>query len=1057
MRAVKQAGILCNLFACLAIVAVTVIATRPIWATSRWVLAGDALAHLYRTFALDRALRQGIIYPRWLPDLAFGYGYPNLNFYPPLTAYISETLHLLGWWYADAIKIEFVLAFFVAAWGAFVFGAELYSGEETAGAVGLVTAGVYVFAPYFIYDVYVRGGLAEIVAMAALPWLLWSLRRIVRQQTMAALAFAALFFAVIVLAHTLTLALALPLVGAYVIYELRHLGAAKRLRAVSTVTGATVLGAGLGAFYWLPYIAELALVKAGNNAEAAWQTFSAHFIALGDLVPPSPFHPYEGPVWLGLVTSALGILALTITLYARKKIAQPGIVFLFGAAAILGAFGMAEPSRPLWERVPAAAMIGFPWRLHLLVNLGLAVVIGSLPMSLPMAVDRWISGRSLPHSRLGVSRTIVAFLIVGLVAITSTARLAPRELSIPSEDVTLGRLARFEADSGFVGLTIWDEFFPTTVKLPIGFSDPVSIANLKRVPAEIRLISFAPTRRTFAVSAPEPTPIVLRTMWYTDWQATIDGAQATAYASTPLGLLTVNVPAGDHLVLVYQGVTPPRQVGVALSASSLLLIIGLGGLGLRRREPGTVSALATWVGILPIVLLPTALGLMASPSSPDSVYAEVGPSLRIIGMRVDGDSGHSNTRNIELPSTALHLTVYWHVLGTVQDDLFRWRLVDETGGVVYSGEHASRYGTGFPSTWVPNEIVEDAFDLQLGSPLAPQLYRLEVAYGQLKAYAPVDTLDYRRAAPSPTANIANEQQAEHPVQARIGEDIRLVGYAGPTAARAGDRVSLTTYWQSDRMPRKDYTTFVQLWDAVGNRKAQHDSVPGAEVTTMLWHPGKTVPVHHYLDLPAVLKPGLYTLVGGMYALPDLARLPVVTSDGPADDSIAILGQIKVPMPPPSAPPNHVRDISLGTSLRLLGYDLAVQDTTGKLVSMASQDPLPRLRARSDQRVRLELYWQAQTRMETDFKVFVHLVDDQGTVVAQQDRMPGDNLYPTHIWDAGETVIDSHLLPELADGKYRILAGLYSPDTGERLAASNSSGAFLPDRAIEIGTVEVSPP
>ncbi|MDE0313200.1 MAG: hypothetical protein OXI52_13130, partial [Caldilineaceae bacterium] len=43
----------------------------------------DGETHIRRVEALTAALQAGVIYPRWLPDLMFGYGKPVLNYYSP--------------------------------------------------------------------------------------------------------------------------------------------------------------------------------------------------------------------------------------------------------------------------------------------------------------------------------------------------------------------------------------------------------------------------------------------------------------------------------------------------------------------------------------------------------------------------------------------------------------------------------------------------------------------------------------------------------------------------------------------------------------------------------------------------------------------------------------------------------------------------------------------------------------------------------------------------------------------------------------------------------------
>ena len=52
----------------------------------------DGLIHMHRIRALADALRTGVLYPRWFPDFTFDYGFPVLNYYPPLFYYPSALL-----------------------------------------------------------------------------------------------------------------------------------------------------------------------------------------------------------------------------------------------------------------------------------------------------------------------------------------------------------------------------------------------------------------------------------------------------------------------------------------------------------------------------------------------------------------------------------------------------------------------------------------------------------------------------------------------------------------------------------------------------------------------------------------------------------------------------------------------------------------------------------------------------------------------------------------------------------------------------------------------------
>ncbi len=85
-------------------------------------------------------------------------------------------------------------------------------------------------------------------------------------------------------------------------------------------------------------------------------------------------------------------------------------------------------------------------------------------------------------------------------------------------------------------------------------------------------------------------------------------------------------------------------------------------------------------------------------------------------------------------------------------------------------------------------------------------------------------------------------------------------------------------------------------------------------------------------------------------------------------------------------------------------------------------------------VPVTLFWEADAPPGR-YKVFLHLMDDGGNLVAQNDAEPRGDLSPTFIWSVGEVVTDRHgvyLPPNLPPGTYQLRVGMYRVDTGERL-------------------------
>lgn len=83
-----------------------------------------------------------------------------------------------------------------------------------------------------------------------------------------------------------------------------------------------------------------------------------------------------------------------------------------------------------------------------------------------------------------------------------------------------------------------------------------------------------------------------------------------------------------------------------------------------------------------------------------------------------------------------------------------------------------------------------------------------------------------------------------------------------------------------------------------------------------------------------------------------------------------------------------------------------------------------------------LTWQAVQPVTDDYTVFVHILAPDNSKAAQRDSRPCDGECPMDTWLPGEIVVDRYqlaLAPDAPPGPYRLAAGLYLLDTGERAA------------------------
>ena len=89
---------------------------------------------------------------------------------------------------------------------------------------------------------------------------------------------------------------------------------------------------------------------------------------------------------------------------------------------------------------------------------------------------------------------------------------------------------------------------------------------------------------------------------------------------------------------------------------------------------------------------------------------------------------------------------------------------------------------------------------------------------------------------------------------------------------------------------------------------------------------------------------------------------------------------------------------------------------------------------------LTLYWQTTRPLQTDYTIFVQVLNEAGVLVAQNDSQPLYGYFPTSQWPPEEIIPDRLTIPLPADlppGVYTVIAGMYRLETLTRLAVAET--------------------
>jgi hypothetical protein len=240
---------------------------------------------------------------------------------------------------------------------------------------------------------------------------------------------------------------------------------------------------------------------------------------------------------------------------------------------------------------------------------------------------------------------------------------------------------------------------------------------------------------------------------------------------------------------------------------------------------------------------------------------------------------------------------------------------------------------------------------------------------------------------------------------------------GRRVATPGDIVTISAHWQVLAPLAENYSVAALLLAPDGTVLARRETYPGLGLRpTRFLTPGQTFVDLYPLKLSQPIdQPIVAQAVVSLFDVRSEMRagFPALAADGREVTPVA--GQIKlVPENWPEYRPSHSASVNFASAIALTGYDLGPN---------------------------LTLYWRALAPVEENYTLFIHLLDAEGKVVAQADAPPTHNAYPTSWWAAGETIADTHPLPDSPQATHLRL-GLYSLSSGRRLSVTASS---LPSR------------
>ena len=283
----------------------------------------------------------------------------------------------------------------------------------------------------------------------------------------------------------------------------------------------------------------------------------------------------------------------------------------------------------------------------------------------------------------------------------------------------------------------------------------------------------------------------------------------------------------------------------------------------------------------------------------------------------------------------------------------------------------------------------------------------------------------------------------HRLDVNFGDKMRLLAcQLDKGVVRRGDPLSVTLYWQPLAEMEQDYNVFLHVLGRDEQVIAQEDTYPGmGSYPTSLWQVGRVIKdTYGMYVLPESKAPSRFRVDVGVYDRSTGEVLPAFDRDGHPLHGVTV-AQGKV----------TTRQEPRYSGYTPVAFDLAhpFDSAQDRQVSLTGYK-VDKAEVKAGETIKVALYWRAQKKMAEDYTVFVHLVDEEGTIWGQHDSQPVNGYYPTSFWDQDEIVKDKHNFvvgEDTPPGEYRIEVGMYRLADGQRLTIVDQDGQVLDDKAL----------
>jgi hypothetical protein len=590
------------------------------------------------------------------------------------------------------------------------------------------------------------------------------------------------------------------------------------------------------------------------------------------------------PRTLGIVGGVLSLIGIA-ALIKRK---QWGLLLISVIGLVFTVFMLLNQSLFLWLTIPGFANLRFPARLLRIGAVLVSMLGGASLLLLPKRYQ-------LVGMVFGIALTVAQIIPL----------IKPYDVWLNWDNISALDEIEHEAQDRTWGTVSYNEFNPIwgetyALDLPSSRSYYVDKPfQLRLYGQDIAAVNWQGysqeniSDHTLLITTDRARAVRFRQYYFPGWQATVDGEPAEIYPEDELGLITVDLPAGEHIVTLNYVGTTVQRIATVISLVSVGISLALFVVDKSEPKPTqpdildaksaivVMSAITAFALLNQMMIQPNGWFKYHSPPTQPH-YMETplnipfGEDIVLLGYTLHQDSITS-----EQP---LQIDLYWHTPdGTDVNYRPQVQLVNLTQTAAWAVSNPLQPYAGETSTFTPDRFARDPHTLRLNSADTPPyvgriMIQLFSPDGALRLADGSDKLLLEPLIRIETANLAVNNLLDYQL-----DDVANLYCVSVT--HDDNQFLLDLYWHITNETERELVVMVHGLSANGESVENSDGAPfNGDYPSMLWRTGQTL--HETRTIP--YNSAIQTIAVSLYTRDTVERLPVMHNDEAVPDNQILL-------------------------------------------------------------------------------------------------------------------------------------------------------------------------